>query len=219
MLQVLVLAPSDDRALRARLHSCSLTMGSSASKAARKLPKRTDTPSWAGARTPSASHDAPGRLPERELPQRPLASEYKTEGIQKDSGDPDFLANLSRLGPVRVDHHMQSVHPVPDATRMLNSRKQFEQELDASQGIPPRNRLPAYALSELLDARKSAISQAAINDLAVKYNIDPEKLELLGRTVNSPSVDPSTTVKSVDKEENESVSMTAVWVEPQIRAA
>jgi len=32
--------------------------------------------------------------------------------IQDDAGDPHFLANLNRLGPVRVDRHAQTVHLV-----------------------------------------------------------------------------------------------------------
>ena len=32
--------------------------------------------------------------------------------IRRDAQDPHFLANLSRLGPVRVDHHMKAVRPV-----------------------------------------------------------------------------------------------------------
>jgi hypothetical protein len=30
----------------------------------------------------------------------------------EDAGDPHFLANLSRLGPVRVNHSMETPHPV-----------------------------------------------------------------------------------------------------------
>lgn len=32
--------------------------------------------------------------------------------IERDSQDPHLLANLNRLGPVRVDHHMQAVRLV-----------------------------------------------------------------------------------------------------------
>jgi hypothetical protein len=60
---------------------------------------------------------------------QPWASETKDEGsaslvpnlhaqpnqikaIQRDAKDPQFLANLNRLGPVRVDHHMQTIRTV-----------------------------------------------------------------------------------------------------------
>lgn len=32
--------------------------------------------------------------------------------IEQDAGDPHFLANLSRLGPVRVNHSMETTRPV-----------------------------------------------------------------------------------------------------------
>jgi hypothetical protein len=32
--------------------------------------------------------------------------------IERDGADPHFLANLNKLGPVRVDHHMQAIRPV-----------------------------------------------------------------------------------------------------------
>lgn len=105
-------------------------MGSSASKAARKLPKRVETPAWAGKRTPSPG-EPPAGVSREQIRDR-LASEHRTEGvsvelslsvfgtrfmvdlqaIEKDARDPDFLANLRRLGPVKVDHHMKPVRPV-----------------------------------------------------------------------------------------------------------
>ena len=49
-----------------------------------------------------------GFAPERHL-------HFFREAIEQDAGDPDFLSNLSRLGQVRVDHHMQHVRPVGSA--------------------------------------------------------------------------------------------------------
>jgi hypothetical protein len=46
------------------------------------------------------------------LPKYRRDSELRELAIEKDAQDPDFLANLSRLGPVRVDHHMQTVRLV-----------------------------------------------------------------------------------------------------------
>jgi hypothetical protein len=36
----------------------------------------------------------------------------RTLVIQQDSKDPQFLSKLNQLGPVRVDHHMQTVRTV-----------------------------------------------------------------------------------------------------------
>jgi len=187
-------------------------MGSSASKAARTLPKRVNTPSWAGARTPSAADINVQRPPSHDA----RASERKTEDIQRDSIDPDFIANLNRLGPVRIDHHhTRPTLPVSEITPAFSSRRQSEeQQVD---GINTKNRLPAYAITELLDARKSITSSAGLDSLTSRYNIDIETLERVARTVSSPSVDPSTMVKKLDEDGEESFSVMAVWVEPQIQ--
>jgi hypothetical protein len=105
-------------------------MGSSASKAARKLPKRAEPPTWAGKRTPNPGQPDPPAGVTREQVRENLASAQRTEGasatissgsastqfmvsaIEKDARDPHFLANLQQLGPVKVDHHMKTVRPV-----------------------------------------------------------------------------------------------------------
>ena len=32
--------------------------------------------------------------------------------IEQDAADPHFLQKLNQLGPVKVDHHMQTIRPV-----------------------------------------------------------------------------------------------------------
>lgn len=105
-------------------------MGSASSKAARAYPvKPGKSPSWGGARMPAYD---PKTSPSQNARQ-PLASESKDEGkrrayirsssgqcsnyvpplaILRDARDPQLHANLNRLGPVRVDHHMQTVRTV-----------------------------------------------------------------------------------------------------------
>ncbi|KAF8061530.1 hypothetical protein FPV67DRAFT_283858 [Lyophyllum atratum] len=177
-------------------------MGSAASKASRKLPKRTETPSWAGVRTPHVS----------EKPNDRRASETRTQDIEKDAQDPDFLANLTRLGPVRVDHHMQTIRPATEVGQLFKSRT--ESELEAASPVPIRNRLHAATLSELLDKRKSAKSAQDVERLAEQYNIDVAKLEKLARFVNTPSIQSGTAVRIVEKDGEESLMTEAVWIEP-----
>ncbi|KAF9002024.1 hypothetical protein BDQ17DRAFT_1390969 [Cyathus striatus] len=141
-------------------------MGSSASKAARKLPKRAEPPLSVGSKAPP--------------PHRPRASEHKTEDIERDAQDPHFLANLNRLGPVRVDHHMQTIRL--EAT---------QSEHEASSTQPTKNRLTAFSLTELLDARKAARGQADIEQLAEKFGLDLQQMQNVTRFVSSPSVDSS----------------------------
>src|ERR1700691_1385309 len=106
-------------------------MGATSSKAARKLPKRTETPSWAGGRTTNPV------VTESQRPVGPRPSETKNEGrfmflnvptcdhwtdfpaIDREARDPQLLSNLSRLGPVRVDHHMQSYRLVSTVHKLL----------------------------------------------------------------------------------------------------
>ncbi|TFK42881.1 hypothetical protein BDQ12DRAFT_297172 [Crucibulum laeve] len=182
-------------------------MGSLPSKAARKLPKRTETPSWAGARTPHPDHLPTGRS---------AASETRTEAIEKDAGDPHFLANLNRLGPVKVDHHMKTVRAEAETThRLFKSRAQSEFEGASSQ--PTKNFIHAPSLSELLDERKGAKTREDLEILAEKYGIDVERMENLTRFVNTPSVDRGATVKTVGKDGDESIIIPAVWIEPSIK--
>ncbi|KAH0584301.1 hypothetical protein H2248_009846 [Termitomyces sp. 'cryptogamus'] len=190
-------------------------MGGVASKAGRKLPKRTEAPSWAGVRTPHSS-DPP---PENPLRDR-RASERRTQEIERDAHDPHFLANLNRLGPVRVDHHMERIRPstaaaAKDISQLFKSR--LESEHEASSTSPVHNRLHAVALSYLLDERKSACSTQDIERLAKRYDIDASKLENLARYVSTPSVQRGSEKRTVEKDGQEDVTIQAVWIDPQLQ--
>src|SRR6266702_863033 len=115
-------------------------MGSASSKAARAFPsiKPGKSSSWGGARTPAHGPKASPPPTARQ----PWASESKDEGrrcmhasegsslrstfittvIQRDARDPQLLANLNRLGPVRVDHHMQTVRTVSQTVVRFTTR-------------------------------------------------------------------------------------------------
>ncbi|KAF9246570.1 hypothetical protein BU15DRAFT_85319 [Melanogaster broomeanus] len=181
-------------------------MGSAASKATRKLPK--ERPSWAGSRTPSAT----GAAPEVSRRERPLAFESKTEAIEADAKDPQFLSKLSQLGPVRVDHHMQTVRAASDVQTMYRSRIQSEAEASGTLQST-RNRLLASSLTELLEARKLVTNAAELEALAKRYQMDVEKVRELCRVVNTPSIDESTVVRTTDSHGEESLTMMARWVD------
>ncbi|EGO18621.1 hypothetical protein SERLADRAFT_375029 [Serpula lacrymans var. lacrymans S7.9] len=175
-------------------------MGSATSKAARKLPR--EKPSWAGARASDVGTNAA----------RPVASEVKNEAIDKDSRDPHFMSNLQRLGPVPVDHHMQTIRTADHFKHMYQTRAQSEAEASSSNSV--QNRMLGSTLSDLLDARTAASSQKELDALADKYNIDMEKFTELSRYVNSPSIDEDTIVVSTDGDGEEVRSMTAIWRGP-----
>ncbi|KAG2146903.1 uncharacterized protein EDB93DRAFT_1250693 [Suillus bovinus] len=202
-------------------------MGISSSKAARKLPK--EKPSWAGSRTPLKQDGAQDiRRP------RPLAFENKTDAVESDAKDPQFMSKLSQLGPVRVDHHMRSVRTVrhPSSTeyrtyQVLDSsqaesvqqmhRSRLQSEVEALPLHSTRNRLLASSLSELLESRKTVKSQAELQALAEQYHIDVTKLDELAKFVNTPSIDESTIVRSTNQEGEETLTMMARWVDPKFK--
>ncbi|KDQ59429.1 hypothetical protein JAAARDRAFT_127116 [Jaapia argillacea MUCL 33604] len=156
-------------------------MGGASSKAARRLPK--DMSSRTGARAPASPHPAPS-APRTHAP---LASEFKSEEIQRDAQDPQFMAKLNSLGPVKVDHHMKDFRAAGNMNSILNTRRQADSE--ASSPRQPRNHLLAPSLSELLEERKHVSSQAQLEQLAARYNLDVEKLESVARFVNAVGVD------------------------------
>ncbi|EJF65693.1 hypothetical protein DICSQDRAFT_165404 [Dichomitus squalens LYAD-421 SS1] len=170
-------------------------MGSASSKpAARKLARTP--PAWVGARTPNPNVGEQLHPHARPLPR---ASETKDEGIQRDAHDPQFLANLSKLGPVRVDHHMQTIRPAAaSAQRIHDTRLRSEEEARSPRST--RNRLVAESLLELLEERKYVATQKDLEALAKKFDMDLDKLERLARHVNSVSVNQETVKRWVGED-------------------
>ncbi|KAH9977117.1 hypothetical protein BGW80DRAFT_835695 [Lactifluus volemus] len=180
-------------------------MGSVSSKGARTSSRKFDkVPSWTGARTQPHNPKA-SPLP---TARQPWASETKDEAIQRDAKDPEFMANLNRLGPVRVDHHMQTIKTQGSLVKELfESRSRAEEEESNDRGSL-RNRLHVSSLVRLLEERRDLdladggggpaaagsqsvsvnVRKASSLLLAEKYGMDVEKVERLVRFVNVPSV-------------------------------
>ncbi|KAI6109858.1 hypothetical protein F5141DRAFT_1117116 [Pisolithus sp. B1] len=164
-------------------------MGGATSKVVRRLPK--EKPAWAGSRTPPD----PGAASRHES-KPPLASDSKSPAIEVDGRDPQFMSKLNRLGPVRVDHHMQSVQPTDHAQAMYRSRMQSEVEATNIRVV--RDRLLASSLSSLLDTRKSVTTTTELESLATRYGIGVGMLQQLCRHFNTPSADERTIVRTMD---------------------
>ncbi|KAJ1309852.1 hypothetical protein OPQ81_006617 [Rhizoctonia solani] len=184
-------------------------MGSSASKATRKLPTKAQ-PSWAGARTPQP-------LPEQFQKSRPevMASETKDSRIESDSKDPHFMSKLGQLGQVQVPNLQlgQKLRPQSDHSfNMIRAREKSEQM--AASNTMPSNRVLALSLSDLLDARKSARSTKEIVEIAKSYGMDVQTLQSVARFVNTPSVDPKNVTRVVGRDGEEKTTMIASWSEP-----
>jgi hypothetical protein len=84
--------------------------------------------------------------------------------------------------------------PFPPAQEANSTTRLFESraKAEAAASEPSRNRLYAFVLSDLLDRRKAVRSRQDLEKLAKEFNIDVEKLESLGRFVNSPSINKAT---------------------------
>ncbi|KAF7322821.1 hypothetical protein HMN09_00061400 [Mycena chlorophos] len=168
-------------------------MGSASSKAARSLPKRP------------AAKQTPWPRPT----EVPGASETKNQAIIQDSKDPQFLAKLSQLGQVRVDHHMQTVQ--------LASAARIEAESDALSSSPTLNRIPAPTLGRLLDERKTVRTRRDMEFMAKRFGLDIDKLDTVTRYVNTPSVRAGSEQRIVQEDGDEKFIFPAVWIEPQLK--
>ncbi|KAJ7752039.1 hypothetical protein B0H16DRAFT_1246633, partial [Mycena metata] len=158
--------------------------------ATRSLPKRVTTTPWSGARAPRPVD-----------PLKEAASETKNDVIDQDSRDPQFLSKLNQLGPVRVDHHMQTIRtvgtttsgPAELANQMFNSRSRSENEAAAQN--PTQNRIHASQLSRLFDERKSIRTRREMEFLAARYGLDLEKLDAIAEFLSTPSVHDNSAVQ------------------------
>ncbi|KAF8610224.1 hypothetical protein BDV93DRAFT_601269 [Ceratobasidium sp. AG-I] len=186
-------------------------MGSSASKATRKLPTKAQ-PSWAGART---AQPLPEQFRTAKQPET-LASDTKDSQIESDSKDPHFMTKLSQLGQVRV-HNPQlgdRVRPQSDRSFNLIRAREASEQMAASPSTVPSNRVLALSLSDILDERKSASSSAEIAKIAGNYGMDVQTLERVARFVNTPSIAPQDVTRTVGKDGEEKMTMLASWSEP-----
>jgi ABC-type ATPase with predicted acetyltransferase domain len=77
----------------------------------------------------------------------------------------------------------------------------------AASNTVPSNRMLALALSDVLDARKSASSTQEIGEIAKSYGMDSETLQRVARFVNTPSVAPQNVTRVVGKDGEEKTTM------------
>jgi len=121
--------------------------------------------------------------------------------------DPQLLANLTRLGPVKVDHGMHGLKPTGvNASRILNTQKQSETE--AQKGETKRNHVQAPSLFDALTRLQVAKDESTVERLAGEYNLDGKVLRELGKTVNVPTPDEATARTVVDEDGAEVVLKT-----------
>lgn len=85
---------------------------------------------------------------------------------------------------------------------ILQTQEASEQQ--AASRVPPKNRILAGELFEILERRKSV---EEIRHIALQYNLDPDALDRLVRVVNTPSVIPGTRRKVVGENGEERDTM------------
>ncbi|KAI0262865.1 hypothetical protein BC834DRAFT_889357 [Gloeopeniophorella convolvens] len=190
-------------------------MGTSWSRAARMKPTQASvkTPPWAGARTPTYDPISPPISATR----KPWASESKSEAIQEDARDPQLIANLTQLGPVRVDQHMQTIQTEARFKQLFQSRAQSEDE--ALNPHMLRNRLLTSTLVTLLEGRLNSGTKQEFGRLAQKHGIDPERLEAIAQHVNVPQVREGGIVRVLEQNGEETVIKEVEWQEPAVQSA
>ena len=129
------------------------------------------------------------------------------KAIREDGTDPQLLANLTRLGPVKVDHGMHALKPAGvNASRILATQKQSETE--AQTGKTKRNEIQALSLFDALTRLQEARDEQTLERLAREYNFDGRVLRELGKTVNIPTPDETTARTVVDEDGGEVVLKT-----------
>ena len=125
--------------------------------------------------------------------------------------NPQLLANLTRLGPVKVDHGMYGLKPTGvNASRILDTQKQSETE--ARMGETKRNHIQTPTLFDALARLQEAKDDQGLERLAGEYNLDGNVLRELGKTVNVPTPDESTARTVVNEDGAEVVLKTVSLV-------
>jgi hypothetical protein len=198
-------------------------MGSSFSKATRKLPPANlskTKPAWAGARTgeppvgsanPSASRappktDAPHASEGRDAGTCALSTGHSSIlmvlAIEADARDPqlspEFMRNLGRLGQVRVDHGMSSVRAEATRTQEL-FRSRAATESGAQTGVEG----PTLAI--LLGMRADGYD--GLGRELKRVGMEAGALERVARYVNAPRVKSGSQKKRLDDQSVEHFEM------------
>jgi len=121
--------------------------------------------------------------------------------------DPQLLANLMRLGPVKVDHGMHGLKLTgANSSRILDMQKRSETE--TQKGETKRNHIQAPSLFDALTRLQEVKDERTLERLAGEYNMDSGVLRELGRTVNAPRPDETTARTVVDEDGAEVVLKT-----------
>ncbi|BEI95109.1 hypothetical protein CcaverHIS631_0100580 [Cutaneotrichosporon cavernicola] len=216
-------------------------MGAGASKAARRLPTKAPTGTTTGssdaamraARAAAAEQAASDAVQEQATAQQARGLEYgsgsraprvedapfsgeKDEQILKDGMDPQFLANLARMGQVKVPD--AAVQIPARAQRTLAARNPLYTTRTLT--LPPGT-ASAQTLSALLDAFKSIPPGRDAEALYKHAGMTKDQLKGVRRWVNSPSVTGEATriEEGASQVVQQITELKAVWVDARDKDA
>ncbi|KAF8724421.1 hypothetical protein AX14_008843 [Amanita brunnescens Koide BX004] len=132
--------------------------------------------------------------------------------IERDDQNAHFIANIRRLGPVSVDHHATRYAPISPHSRQT--------AFESPNASTKQSVMPVHRVHELLDRRKNATSPSSLASLVQNHGMDLGLLDQLVGVVNSPSVRAGAGVQFIHTDTGEqTLSMTALWVNPRLDAS
>jgi uncharacterized protein len=127
--------------------------------------------------------------------------------VKMDGRDPHLLANLQKIGQVKVPKGkvlFQQSNPMLNILAAREKNSSMEEEANSSaqlssQGVSNagaiKNRLNAQSIIALLDERKECKSRREVEELAIAYDMDIDILDRLARWINSPSIETGASVR------------------------
>lgn len=127
--------------------------------------------------------------------------------MRRDALDPDFAANLSRLGQVSIRDAGKFVPAAIANQRTLQSRRNETEDLTSN---PPPGHLTSALLSQLFDEIKSVPESSDKSRLYQRYGMTEEKMRELREFVNSPSVGDVNVMAVVDGNERREMQVGSV---------
>ncbi|KAG8822955.1 hypothetical protein FRC19_004910 [Serendipita sp. 401] len=178
-------------------------MGQAASSLRKPVVRATSAASNTAAT--AATTLAASQAPRTTQPQHQQAAPAVEDG----SANQQLLQNLTKLGQVTVDSPAVLQRTHEKMTHLVRM-----QELSESASTTSGKSTDAYSLSQLLEERKYARTVEDANQLAKKYNLDPELVQRLSKIVNTPTLGRETTLNMKDGERR--TYKEALWVDSNL---
>ena len=161
-------------------------MGNSASKSTRKLSKdkiknlnlNNNNKVLSNPRLPSNNQNA---------------NEHNNPSL-KDGQDPDFMNNLSKIDPVKINKVQTNFKFDDNMLHILQGRKKDDDE-NVNEATT-YNRLSANSLLSYFNERKLINNELEVKNLNNSFNVNDELINQISKTMSSPSYEKPFKVKT-----------------------